>query len=196
MTTAWYGGLTGKSRTNWKRDRAEKSLQDQWIAESLGPQADKRVRDRYIPIRRMRKFLPKIAFSDQDAPGTETPLESATPVTGDDRRSFERRIVWPPDQAGPLKTDRLLRAPRKRSDRAIRLIPGTRLDGSESSKSGRTIAPSPQRPRTLTFPETQPPAQRSAHHGPGFTLGGFVGGCVMGGAAAAVVLVVLDVLLR
>ena len=196
MTTAWYGGLTGKSRTNWKRDRAEKSLQDQWIAESLGPQADKRVRDRYIPIRRMRKFLPKIAFSDQDAPGTETPLESATPVTGDDRRSFERRIVWPPDQAGPLKTDRLLRAPRKRSDRAIRLIPGTRLDGSESSKSGRTIAPSPQRQRALALPEAQPLAQQSGHRGPGFTLGGFVGGCVMGGAAAAVVLVVLDVLLR
>ncbi|MCH7839669.1 MAG: hypothetical protein IID38_05485 [Planctomycetes bacterium] len=196
MTTAWYGGLTGKSRTNWKRDRAEKSLQDQWIAESLGPRADERARDRYIPIRRMRKFLPQIASSDQDAPGTETLLESATPVMGEDRRSFGRRIVWPPDQAGPLKTDRLLRTSHKKSDRAIRLTPGTRHDRPDSSKSGQTIAPSPQRRRTLTFPETRPTAQRSAHRGPGFTLSGFVGGCLMGGAAAAVILVALNALLR
>lgn len=196
MTTAWYGGLTGKSRTNWKRDRTEKSLQDQWIAESLGPRADERVRDRYIPIRRMRKFLPKIASLDQDATEQVTPLGSALPVAGEDRRSFERRIVWPPDQAGPLKTDRLLRTPRKRSDRAIRLIPVARRNGSDSTESGRTIDPSPQRRPALALPEAQPLAQQSGHRGPGFTLGGFVGGCMMGGAAAAVILVVLDVLLR
>lgn len=197
MTTAWYGGLTGKSRTNWKRDRAVKSLQDQWIAESLVPRVDERVRDRYIPIRRRRKFLPQIASStDLDALAFETPLELPMPAMGEDRRPFERRIVWPPDQAGPLKTDALLRASRKRSDRAIRLIPGTLRASSDSSKFGRTMTQSPQRQRALALPEGRPTAQRSLHRGPEFTLGGFAGGCLLGGAAAAVILVVLDALLR
>ena len=197
MTTAWYGGLTGKSRTNWKRDRAEKSRQDQWIAESLGPRVDERVRDRYIPIRRRRKFLPQITSStDLDASGIEAPLELPVPAMGEVRRSFERRIVWPPEQAGPLRTDGLLRRPRKRSDRAIRLIPGTLRDGSDPSESGQPIPQSPQRRHGLGLPDGRPTAQRSAHRGTEFTLGGFLGGCLMGGAAAAVILVVLDALLR
>ena len=61
MQNATYGGLAGRARKIRDRNRAERLYARQLIAECLDPEPLDPRRERFIPIRRCSDFLPSVA---------------------------------------------------------------------------------------------------------------------------------------
>ncbi len=207
MEATKHGGLAGKERKNRCRNRASRFHHEQLLAEFYDPEPDGMPRMRHIPIRGCGEFLPSIAstslgedviFDSQ----LEFPLKAPVGLG----RPFERRVVWPPDQAGkpvPTKPPRRTRPALKRP----RIVPtGKERAGRQlqprDSLPGRLVAS--VRPNRLDAGRQTAPSlplgwsvlPRDHKPRSPFTLGGFIFGCAMGGAAAAMILLVIDIGLR
>ena len=191
------GGLSGKARRNRAMRRAAKFHTDQLIGEYFDFESRQRRSaagrmgiGRPIPIRGRSEFLPSaISLDESDFAAMDEAMENASAVTesqhptgGSPARSWERRIVWPPEavreerareaKQSPPVTDRVIQFPAKVS----------------GDKQPRT---------TLRFPQEWPaPRQLRARRGRRYTFGGFAYGCLLGSAAAAMILVVVDIALR
>ncbi len=197
MSIAVYRGLKGKARRNRKRNLAAKFHQDEWIAECLKPNVGNVHRDRIIPIRGRSEFLPAIAaMTDLEPDGVGQQLELSIDKTGPDHRLLERKIVWPPDQAGRVRTSKLERRTRSKPERAIRFGQRTGHENREARDSRRTLQVSGSRKPILVPPMGWPSATTVRRPVPAFTLGGFAYGCLLGGAAAALLLMFLDTFIR
>ena len=160
-------GLTGKARLARERSRTTRLHVQQWIDEYVDPDHDPGyIREkRFIPIRGKREFLPSVAACMVDASG----------LAGS-------QLDLPFERAS-CETDRDAR-------RAARSAGSPSTDAA--SDSGNQVESRSRETRPpASAPMGGPVGKRSAN----LTLGGFLCGCAMGGAAAAVILLILQVTL-
>lgn len=182
------GGLSGKARHNRAMRRASKFHTDQLVSEyfdfepkALHARAGRMNTGRPIPIRGRSEFLPSaVSLDESDFAAMDEAMENAATVT--EARSWERRIVWPPEA---VREERAREAKRSApvADRAIK-FPSKASDDKQ--------------PRTkLQFPQEWPAPKRfRRRRGQRITFGGFAYGCLLGSATAAMILVVVDIALR
>lgn len=185
------GGLSGKARRNRAMRRAANFHTDQLVSEyfdfepnALRSLAGRMNTERPIPIGGRSEFLPSaVSLDESDFAAMDEAMENATTVTEEAApRSWERRIVWPPEA---VREERAREAKRSApvTDRAIK-FPSKASDDKQ--------------PRTkLQFPQEWPaPKQFRRRRGQRITFGGFAYGCLLGSATAAMILVVVDIALR
>ncbi|MFH1110914.1 MAG: hypothetical protein V1790_17205 [Planctomycetota bacterium] len=174
MENAGYNGLAGKARRARDLSRASRMLARQMIDEYLYPESDAWRPQRFIPIRGRSEFLPSAAFIREE-PSTLTHRQLELPLTAG--------AVSPPSaiEAAPERT---------LPHRGVEASPGPTV-----ATEPRTAAEQPRdsviRPRRAPFR----PIRRRKPSSP-FTPGGFLFGCALGSAAAAVVLLVVQLAVR
>jgi len=181
-------GLAGKARRNRVRGQASQRYTQDLLAEYFDAEAEAE-RTRQIPIKRCK------AVVERNTPGTGTrsfyrvqdKLVLGTPQRK--TRRGDREVVWAPSSETAARSklidESLLQAvkampkPSPAADQPIRFKPAAR---------GASTKPS-----ALPFPqEWRPPmAYRSRRRSR--SLGGFAYGCLLGGAAAAVLLLIVRV---
>ncbi len=182
------GGLSGKARRNRAIRRAAKFHADQLVSEyfDFEPRAQRSRAGRMsagrpIPIRGRSEFLPSaVSLDESDFAAMDEAMESADTLT--ESRSRERRIVWPPEA---VREERAREAKRSTpvTDRAIQFP--SKVNGEKQPRAA------------LRFPQEWPaPRQFRGRRRRRYTFGGFAYGCLIGSAAAAMILVVVDIALR
>ncbi|MGB2986704.1 MAG: hypothetical protein WBE26_12570 [Phycisphaerae bacterium] len=161
MQAVRQGGVSGKARRVRYRNRAARLYTQQMIDDYIELDPDGLHRERHIPIRGRKEFLPSIAQRwdasvDRHDAQLELPLGLPEKMQKVQRAADKTRTV---PQASP----------KPEADAVIRF---------------------PRIPRRETDLELKPPVQyrRKA----GFTFSGFLIGCAMGSAAAAMVLLVVQ----
>lgn len=170
MQAVKHGGLSGKARRARARNRAARLYASQLIVEYLEPDSGERHRGRYIPIRGRNVFFPSVTHSSIAQTEPMETVQSATrlelPPATDDKR---QKIDLPPD--------------------AGRATPGREPEPGRDAAIGFSRAAKPG-----NSPVTEPVGTFDRRQN--FTLSGFFLGCAMGGAAAALVLLVLQTAIR
>ena len=162
MEDFYSEGLSGKARKIRKRRRAARLRAQQMIEEYLEPQEQAPSRHGSIPIRGRREFLPSVAGA--------TTLQTARTAS---------QLELP---LGSSKGSRVAEKPAR----------------AQPPARGETQAPSDAPIRFPGAPDSKarfsPMAKvpRSDHRRAAFTMKGFLVGCAMGTAAAAVALLVLQ----
>lgn len=164
MEDVYSVGLSGKARKIRKRRRAACLRAQQMIEEYLEPQEQAPSRFGSIPIRGRGEFLPTVAGATT-LPTARTASQLELPLDS----SKGSRVAEKPPGAGRTARSET-RAP---SDAPIR------FPGAPDSKA--RFSPMAKGPR-------------SDHRRAAFTVKGFLVGCAMGTAAAAVALLVLQTL--
>ena len=137
------GGLSGKARQAYSRHRAARLYADERIAEYLDSDSDEPRKDRYIPIRSRKEFLPSV---------------SHTVVEKEDERTDEAR------------------QPNVQSAHKDQQYPFSQTANPMPGGSVRQVSRANRRST--------------------FTFGGFCLGCAMGGVAAAVLLLIVQTVIR
>ena len=166
MQAVKHGGISGKARRVRHRNRAARLYTQQMIEEYLEPGGATMTSDRYIPIRGRSDFLPSVTPNGGlFSAGADSQLE--LPLTTDASDKPVARPAQPhrsdPEQKSDTTTDSAIRFPR--DDRRTDEFDPRRLDPA-GAKGGRPAGT--------------------------FTIGGFLVGCAIGSAAAALVLLVVQ----
>lgn len=163
------GGLSGKARRNRSRGRAFRFQAQQMIDEFLESEPQPSHSDRYIPIRGRSDFLPSAKCPGSEAKGGAVDARSQ-----------------PEAHSKPIKRPAIKPASRSGNDpqQCYALV---------SSKG-------PLRERLkLDLPVIRPPRPPQKPEQPAepvnFTVRGFLYGCAMGSAAAAVLLLLVQIVL-
>lgn len=166
MQAVKHGRISGKARRVRHRNRAARLYTQQMIDEHFEPGDATTTSDRYIPIRGRSDFLPSVTQHDGLFPaGADSQLE--LPLT---TGSSDKSVTRP---AQPHRSD-LEQKPDTTADAAIRFPRDER----------RTDEFDPRR--------LDPGGARGGKPAGTFTIGGFLVGCAIGSAAAALVLLVVQ----
>jgi hypothetical protein len=138
-------------------------------------------------VRGRGEFLPSAVGFEQgeSVAAVEASGESWNTSTAA-RRPWERRIVWPPEAVERERADVAERSTGD-TDRVIQFNPNAQR-GQTAPRDEK-----PARPK-LRFPQEWPgPRQLRRRRSQPFTIGGFAYGCVLGSAAAAMILLVVEI---
>lgn len=184
------GGLAGKSRRNRVMNRASRRHAEDLLAEYFDADVEDE-RTRNIPIKRCSAYLERGAedTGHRGVSGVQDGLVVDRPARG--KRRGDREVVWLSSGTTPkskLIDESLLalmkpmpKTPPAKPDRVIRFKP---------NRAARASAPS-----ALPFPEEwRPPMVYRSRRRPG-SFGGFAYGCLLGSAAAAVMLLIIRVVI-
>jgi len=185
MSLAPHGGLSGKARHLRCRSRAQRLVAKQLIDDFNELQVDAEVPERYIRISGRNEFLPAIAQASLRTPRPAyAQLELPLRMAGDD-------TAWASTRES--STD-------PRTFAATGSTPGAPTDAPAASKMPADLL----KEQVIRFARSagpdvilpfKPPEQLDRPKAPPFTIGGFLAGCAMGSAAAAVALLVVRTIL-
>ncbi len=185
------GGLAGKSRRNRVMKRASRRHTEDLLAEYYDADVEDE-RTRSIPIKRCSAYWERGADDTgrRGVSGVQDGLVVDRPPRG--KRRGDREVVWLSSSGAAPKSklidESLLTlvkpmptTPSAKPDRVIRFKP---------KRAARASAPS-----ALPFPEEwRPPMAYRSRRRPG-SFGGFAYGCLLGSAAAAVMLLIIRVVI-
>lgn len=166
MERVWQGGLSGKARRVRNRSRAARLHAQQMIEEYAEPDPLAGHRDRYIPIRGRSEFLPSVA-------------QASVPAARPDRRQMELPFT------SAAKTNVTVRP-------ATVVSPAPPCD--TRPKADAVIRPPCTAGKVGALP-FKPPEQFGHARRRKYTISGFLVGCAMGSAAAAVALFVVRIVI-
>lgn len=166
MQAAKLTRFSGKARRIRHRNRAARLYTQQMIDEYFEPGGRTVTSNRYIPIRGRSDFLPSVAQQDGVFPAAaDSQLELSLNTDAKDKPVTSQ--VHPqrrdPEQKPETTADKVIRFPR--DDRRTAGFDPRKLD---------------------------PAGARRGRPGGKFTIGGFLMGCAIGSAAAALVLLVVS----
>lgn len=182
-------GLAGKARRNHVKRRAYQRYADDLLAEYFD--ADDEVeRVRHIPIKRYSPVVDRTTYGTGSRRFYRVQDESGLDESRRQSHRGDREVVWaPPETTAPSKlidesllplVEAMPKNAPAASDRAIRFKPKPRATGTSSA---------------LPFPqEWRPPMAYRSRRRPR-SLGGFAYGCLLGSAAAAVLLLIVRVVI-
>lgn len=193
MKTRLYRGLIGKERKIRQRNRVSRFYQDQLITEYLYSTDKELPRQRRIPIRHRSEFLPtalnvKRKNIEQQM---ELPLDSKQ---AENKPGWWQKI-WPMGKKFMSFPAKLFSRNHSMKDRAIRytrtkkfqtVSSKMKFSGSNKVKDWQPVHLSP---RIWTHQTRTQRAMAS------FSFGGMAYGCVLGGATAAFVLMLISIVL-
>lgn len=165
MQATKLGGLNGKARTLRQRDRASRLHAQQLLEEYFDPDLIADRRDRYIPIRSRSEFLPAVA------------------VWRDERNEVDRGLAQGVQFELPLNAD--APAPADFCDAGVK-VPATQATPVELRHVNETPPMGWARPKVSFQPVSRPNPRGS------FDPKRFLYGCLLGSAAAAVVLLMVS----
>ena len=173
MPTKTIGGLDGKARRERVRNRAARLFARQLVKEYLEPDEVSPGVERYVPIRSRSEFLPSAA-----------PPWIVDLTTASDKPR-------PSEQAKQLDLP-FVETNKTQVDCPVSFPSEVTPDRNESHESPAVLRiPPPKRSRQ----EPAAPALRPGRRKP-FTFGGFLLGCAMGSAAAVMMLMVAQAVVR
>jgi len=194
MEATQQRGLAGKERRKREFQRARQRYADHLVDEYFD--ADEGGgHTRRIPIKRCSAYLAtsgQIAGEDA-ASGVQMEFVLDEPRRAE--RPGAREVVWPPAPTHAAPTTKLIDESMVKFDK-----PTSRQQTSDAKERAIRFEPKPARPaaptRSLPFPqEWRPPiGYRSKKRG--LSFGGFAYGCLLGGAAAACLLLIVHVVFR
>ncbi len=193
MQATQQRGLAGKERRKREFQRARQRYADHLVDEYFD--AEQEVdRGRRIPIRRCSAYMETSGpIAGEDA-AHAVQMEFALGKPQRAERRGSREVGWPLAPAQAASTTKLIDESMVKSDNST-----PRQPGSDAKERAIRFQPKPARatkPATsLPFPqEWRPPVgYRSKQRG--LSLGGFAYGCLLGGAAAACLLLIVHVAL-
>lgn len=194
MRRAFYGGAVGKARKSRDRGRAEQAYENLLIDDWREPPAKSARRDRVIPIRQRSDFLPAVACSD-DVDEVELGQQLGLPLHEHEPVAKAPRIVWPPEEAGPVTRNRPADRIGPVCRDVIQFRPAVEAPAERDVADGLETA--------LEAPETSMDRSllsrmievRGRRRRTTFSFKRFAYGCLLGSAAAAVILLALDLAL-
>ncbi|UCF33762.1 MAG: hypothetical protein JSV78_00325 [Phycisphaerales bacterium] len=181
MPNGRYRGLAGKERVAFKRARFARRAADEWIDEYGDSATMTEVSDRFIPVRHRNPFMATLTVpqgkelvettcEQLELPFDDRAVEAEKPETFDDVLALPD-VAWKPHADGW-----------KAKDESVAVLSG------EDKEAGVTNSASI---------ENQSVEQgASASEGEEFTLHRFLFGCLMGGAAAAAILLAFRIVLN
>jgi len=194
METTQQRGLAGKARRKREFQRARQRYADHLVEEYFD--AEREVdRAHRIPIRRCSAYL---ATSDQTAGGDAAYGVQMEFVLDEPRRVERpgaREVVWPRARTPAAPTTKLI------DESMVKLrqtTPGPKASDARDHaiKFESKPARAARSPTSLPFPqEWRPPVGYRARNR-GLSFAGFAYGCLLGGAAAACLLLIVHVVLR
>ena len=192
MKTRSYRGLIGKERKIRQRNRVSRFYQDQLIAEYFNKSQDM-PRQRRIPIRHRSEFLPtalnvrrknigqqmELPLESKQAEHTPSWLQSIWTLS---KKLFNLTIkLFAGDQSKQDQANRFTRSKKLRTVSTKRKFP--------DSAKGKEWQPVHLSPRIWTRQTRKQRVMAS------FSFGGMAYGCVLGGATAAFVLMLISFVL-
>lgn len=170
------GGLNGRARKAHRRNRATRFHHDEMVAEYFNDIEEGVMPQRQIPIRHKNEFLPSAHYVDpstlQAHQQMELPLETRSSMT---KNKTTSKLI-PHHQA-----IRFMKAQKAKSAAASSI--------SHKLKDAKAWQPVHLSPRILT--NRSPWRRRVAS----LSLGGFAYGCLLGGAAAAFMLMLINIVM-
>lgn len=191
MQATQQRGLSGKERRKREFRRAGQRYADHLVDEYFD--AEEEVdRARRIPIRRCNAYLEtsgQIAGEDA-AHGVQMELALDEPQRAE--RPGDREVVWPPAPAEAAPATKLIDESMVKSDSPT---PSRQTSGAEERairfepKAARATTPT----TSLPFPQEWRPPVGYRSRRRGLSLGGFAYGCLLGGAVAACLLLIVHV---
>lgn len=181
MPNGRYRGLAGKERVAFKRARFARRAADEWIDEYGDSATMTEVPDRFIPVRHGNPFMATLTVPQSEAlidatceqlelPFDDRAVEAEKPETFDEVLALPD-VAWKPHADGWKAKDESV-ASLNREDKEA----GATNDTSIENRSMERKA--------------------STSNGEEFTLHRFLVGCLMGGAAAAAILLAFRIVLN
>lgn len=170
MLTATSRGLSGRARKVHYRSRADREFAQQLIDDYYEPERHNGHRDHCVPIRGRSVFLPSVvSMIPGEGRHVETQLE--LPLTGGD------------DDGRPYETSTT--ASSSKGDVAAAVVLEFRPEAAPAGER-KPLGPAQCRGDAASVAVPKRPAM---------TLRGFLVGCILGGSAAAALLLILRIML-
>lgn len=181
MPNGRYSGLAGKERVAFKRARFARRAADEWIDEYGDGATTTEVPDRFIPVRHRNpimatltvpqgKELVEATCEQLELPFDDRAVEAEKPETFDDVLALPD-VAWKPHAGGRKAKDESVAALNREDKEAG----ATNFAGVENQSMEREASTSEREE---------------------FTLHRFLVGCLMGGAAAAAILLAFRIVLN
>jgi len=167
MQNGRHGGLSGKERVYRLRERAARERAEEWVSECLDVGEEVVPASRPVPVHRRAAFLASVSGGGGADMGESSQLQLAL------RSVSLVEVPAPANFAG------------KSSDAAGKAGMRPAASVSPVRAAGRSSDAAAKPPPTSTFK-----LNSRRNHGERFSLVGFAWGCALGGAAAAVLLLV------
>jgi len=186
-------GLAGKERRRREFRRARERYANHLIDDYFDAEAEVE-RAKRIPIRRCSAYLDSADRTAGGEPAHGVQMEFALGESPRAERPGEREVVWPPAPTQAAPTTKLI-------DESMLKLKKTVQPKSEPAVKDRAIRfdSKPTRPNvpatSLPFPQEWRPPMGYRSKKRGMSLGGFAYGCLIGGAAAACLLLIVHVVL-
>jgi len=187
-------GLAGKERRKRDFQRARRRYADHLVDEYFDAEVEVD-RGRRIPIRRCSAYLANSGQLGGEDVAHGVQMEFALDEPQRVERFGDREVVWPPAPRQAASTAKLI------DESMVKLhkpAPSQKTSdaGERAIRFETRSAPTAPPATSLPFPQEWRPPMGYRSRKRGLSFAGFAYGCLLGGAAAACLLLIVHVLLR